>query len=93
MSGLRIGNNPSMSVQASPAQARKIASLALLGSIVWTLVAAIAAWLIWGTAIAVLVAVGFAGLSEFLVGIIVMAVSMMRTRYPLRDPDEVSKDD
>ena len=46
-----------MSVQASPEQSRKIASLALLGSIVWALVAAITAWLIWGTAIAVLVAV------------------------------------
>ena len=75
-----------VSQQASPEQSRKIAALTLYGVFTLAVVVGVAAWFVWHTAIAVLVAIGMTGGALLILGLLVMMASMMRTKYPLRAP-------
>jgi archaellum biogenesis protein FlaJ (TadC family) len=77
-----------VSQQASVEQSRKIAVWVLYGVLGLAVAVGVIAWLAWHTAIAVIVAVGLTGLALLIVGTLVMAVSRMLTRYPLRPPKD-----
>jgi hypothetical protein len=77
--------------QASRKQAAKVTALALYGVFGLAAVAGAIAWFVWRTAISVIVAVGLAGLAALSGGTLLMAVTMMMTRYPLDPPDDDAK--
>ena len=75
-----------MTRQASKEQSRRIALVAVGIESLIAIAAAVIAWQVWDSFVAVLVAVFCVGTLGLFVGVFVMLISSARSRYPLDPP-------